>query len=95
MTLTAEQIEIMRGALRSYWRGAGHETDAPDALCDLALQGLRSKAVPQGCALVPVELLQKCEDLIHSEYAGSKDYSGGVLQQLGALLAASAKVDAK
>ena len=44
MNLDRYQIETLRGVLRDYWKKAGHSTEAPDALCDMALRASPSEA---------------------------------------------------
>lgn len=41
MNLDSFQIATMRGVLRDFWDKAGHAAEAPDALCDAALDGLK------------------------------------------------------
>ena len=48
MRLLADDIETMRIALRAYWTNAGHSAEAPEALCDLALKGLRAEVGAHG-----------------------------------------------
>ena len=59
MKLVADDIETMRIALRAYWTNAGHVADAPEALCDLALKGLRAEQVPTGWIPVSERLPEK------------------------------------